>query len=175
MLFSSDFIYHGEVNVAQEELNSFLSAAEDLQIKGLSKGQQEGGAYKTVAPPRPRAVPIPFTRKTPAPAAPGQHLAAKRPRPAHEVDPAVKELAGLKTEPIGAEMTADAEDGQSTSAAAMDPGAFQQGVVTQAESIGDEDEENYEGFPEGYVEGEEEGLDSSLEGQDSNRGKTGSS
>ena len=29
-----NFMYHGEVNVAQEELNSFLSVAEDLKVKG---------------------------------------------------------------------------------------------------------------------------------------------
>jgi hypothetical protein len=32
-----DFMYHGEVNVAQEELNSFLAVAEDLQVKGLTQ------------------------------------------------------------------------------------------------------------------------------------------
>jgi len=31
------FMYHGEVNVAQEELNSFLSVAEDLEVKGLTQ------------------------------------------------------------------------------------------------------------------------------------------
>ena len=32
-----NFMYHGEVNVAQEELNSFLSVAEDLRVKGLTQ------------------------------------------------------------------------------------------------------------------------------------------
>jgi len=33
-------MYHGEVNVAQESLNSFLAVAEDLQIKGLTQTDQ---------------------------------------------------------------------------------------------------------------------------------------
>ena len=32
-----DFMYHGKVNVAQEDLSSFLAVAEDLQVKGLSE------------------------------------------------------------------------------------------------------------------------------------------
>ena len=32
-----NFMYMGEVNVAQEELNSFLSVAEDLRVKGLTQ------------------------------------------------------------------------------------------------------------------------------------------
>jgi len=32
-----NFMYHGEVNVAQEELNTFLSIAEELKIKGLTQ------------------------------------------------------------------------------------------------------------------------------------------
>ena len=32
-----NFMYHGEVNVGQEELNSFLAVAEDLKIKGLTQ------------------------------------------------------------------------------------------------------------------------------------------
>merc|ERR1719315_724529 len=32
-----DFIYDGEVNIAHEDLNEFLAAAEDLKVKGLSE------------------------------------------------------------------------------------------------------------------------------------------
>lgn len=32
-----DFIYDGEVNIAHEDLNEFLSAAEELKVKGLSE------------------------------------------------------------------------------------------------------------------------------------------
>jgi len=32
-----NFMYHGEVNIAQTELNSFLAVAEDLQVKGLTQ------------------------------------------------------------------------------------------------------------------------------------------
>ena len=34
-----NFMYHGEVNIAQDDLNTFLSVAEDLQVKGLTQGQ----------------------------------------------------------------------------------------------------------------------------------------
>jgi hypothetical protein len=35
-------MYHGEVNVAQDELNSFLAVAEDLRVKGLTQNQPTG-------------------------------------------------------------------------------------------------------------------------------------
>ena len=35
-----NFMYHGEVNVAQEELNTFLEVAEDLKVKGLTQNNQ---------------------------------------------------------------------------------------------------------------------------------------
>jgi len=36
-----NFMYHGEVNVAQEELNSFLAVAEELKVKGLTRNIAE--------------------------------------------------------------------------------------------------------------------------------------
>jgi len=41
-----NFMYHGEVNVAQEELNSFLAVAEDLRVKGLTQNQSGGNEKK---------------------------------------------------------------------------------------------------------------------------------
>eukprot|EP00092_Neocalanus_flemingeri_P003576 GFUD01003835.1.p1 GENE.GFUD01003835.1~~GFUD01003835.1.p1 ORF type:complete len:350 (-),score=90.05 GFUD01003835.1:25-1074(-) len=48
-----NFMYHGEVNVAQEELNSFLSVAEDLRVKGLTQNQSGGQARKGGSVPSP--------------------------------------------------------------------------------------------------------------------------
>jgi len=47
-----NFMYHGEVNVAQEELNSFLSVAEDLQVKGLT--QNKSSQHQQPEQPRSR-------------------------------------------------------------------------------------------------------------------------
>jgi len=51
-----NFMYHGEVNVAQDDLNSFLQVAEDLRVKGLT--QNNGGNIGT-EPKKPQPVDIP--------------------------------------------------------------------------------------------------------------------
>ena len=47
-----DFLYYGEANVYQENLDSFLSIAEELQLKGLegSKDQQESNREERLNP-----------------------------------------------------------------------------------------------------------------------------
>ena len=41
------FMYHGEVNVAQDNLNSFLSVAEDLKVKGNMRAPHLGPRIKS--------------------------------------------------------------------------------------------------------------------------------
>ena len=39
-----NFMYHGEANIAQDDLNNFLAVAEDLKVKGLTQGNSESSA-----------------------------------------------------------------------------------------------------------------------------------
>ena len=50
-----NFMNHGEVNVAQEELNSFLTVTEDLKVKGLTQNNQNCGSDNTVTRDIPKA------------------------------------------------------------------------------------------------------------------------
>ena len=47
-----DFLYHGEANVYQENLDSFLAIAEELQLKGL-QGNQTGALSEEIQPTKP--------------------------------------------------------------------------------------------------------------------------
>jgi len=105
-----NFMYMGEVNVAQEELNSFLSVAEDLRVKGLTQNNSspaQESSPKTSSKPdnqkqslRPRD---PIERDTiapppkrPRPVAPVQQLST----PSYQAeDDDIQEVVPVKTEP----------------------------------------------------------------------------
>ena len=45
-----DFLYYGEANIYQENLDTFLNIAEELQVKGLN-GENGGGGGGDEDPP----------------------------------------------------------------------------------------------------------------------------
>jgi len=72
-----NFMYHGEVNVAQEELNSFLAVAEELSVKGLTQNQPSAPNNKSESYSKPQLKP-PSTSNPPER---DQHTSsAKKPR-----------------------------------------------------------------------------------------------
>jgi len=163
-----NFMYHGEVNVAQEELNTFLAVAEELQVKGLTQG---GGGSNQTATSKPKSEPPPPRPRPPEPS----RAPAPAPRPRPTVPPSsasfvpptshsdiadddIQEVMPIKTElPSSYQSTAPA-------AAPHHDGT----VAMQEEQYGEEGYEDYGG----YEGGEGYGDASMLEG-DQNKGVDG--
>jgi len=95
-----NFMYHGEVNIAQDELNSFLAVAEDLQVKGLT---QNGGAPSSNPPPKqPPEQPRPQKqqiRPSPAPSRPPYEPPQVQQQNDQMVEVAEVVGSNIKTEP----------------------------------------------------------------------------
>jgi len=82
-----NFMYMGEVNVAQEELNSFLAVAEDLRVKGLTQNNSsDSSSHKETKSEPSRSAPPPRARSPPSQRDPGPP--PKRPRPTPPPPPA---------------------------------------------------------------------------------------
>jgi len=76
-----NFMYHGEVNVAQEELNSFLSVAEDLQVKGLTQNNSSSNSNPKPEMPPPTPTPPSIQKPRPSFRELETNPNTKRPRP----------------------------------------------------------------------------------------------
>jgi len=156
-----NFMYHGEVNVAQEELNSFLAVAEELRVKGLTQNNQGGSSSSSSkkdsfsAAPRPQAA---------APRLPDPVPPPKKPRPAaapsysgHDDDDIQEVIPTVKTEPL--------------QAAAVAPEPYQQqeqgGQLQQVDDGMGYDEEGYEDYGAYGADG---GYEGTLVDQDGNKG-----
>jgi len=90
-----NFMYHGEVNVAQEELNSFLAVAEDLRVKGLT--QNQGGASSAVRRPK---SPIMKPSVTRPPDREIHQQPPKRPRPAEPPRNNISSLSSISSHAV---------------------------------------------------------------------------
>ena len=117
-----NFMYHGEANIAQEDLNSFLSVAEELKVKGLTQSQVGGGgeASKPFKPPS----------KDPPPPPPKRPKMTSSHKTADDDD--IQEIMPVKTEPAAART--DFYSGDQVEA------------DTQVAEYGEETYENYEEY-----------------------------
>eukprot|EP00092_Neocalanus_flemingeri_P016565 GFUD01017925.1.p1 GENE.GFUD01017925.1~~GFUD01017925.1.p1 ORF type:complete len:335 (-),score=111.39 GFUD01017925.1:101-1105(-) len=97
-----NFMYQGEVNVAQEELNSFLAVAEDLKVKGLT---QTNSDYKKPANPQHSGSAKPSDKTDPLPT-PKRQRPAPPPAPRaappsyHPDEDDIQEVVPVKSEPV---------------------------------------------------------------------------
>jgi len=191
-----NFMYHGEVNVAQEELNSFLAVAEDLKVKGLTQNSSGSDAKPlprseiprprvrdpperaeaTPPPKRPRPPPVPMSRAAPPP-----------PSTYRQDEDDIQEVVPVvKSEPISHHqdtpnhnVTPMAQIEQPYNAPAPQVNQMQhEGVVADPNmEYGEEyGVGEYEGYEEGGMDGSYDGgmmMDNSgLDGNDSNKDET---
>jgi len=106
-----DFIYQGEVNVAQEELKSFLAVAEDLKVKGLTNNNS-GSKSSSSSSQRirerssPKEDPVPPPKKPRLnPIVPKSSVASLFPPPAPSHYDQIQDVAPVKSEPLEPEPT----------------------------------------------------------------------
>jgi len=174
-----NFMYMGEVNVAQEELNSFLAVAEDLRVKGLTQNNADAGdkskadsAAKSNSsrnrepperdpggqPPPKRARPVPSTPSTPVqqtnsrPAPPVAASQASAAASNYEDDD-IQEVVPVKSEPREATTPSTAmttsNQNDYQDSSIVESG---QGQVALEESYQD-DSYDYGNYEEGYDDG----------------------
>jgi len=98
-----DFIYHGEVNVAQDSLNNFLAVAEELAIKGLTTDSQKPGGSDPHANSEQRKKAVAKRKSVPqSSSAPVQiPVQAKKPKTDDDVEGIIEDVdvKGIKAEP----------------------------------------------------------------------------
>ena len=134
------FIYHGEVNVSQDDLNPFLAVAEDLKIKGLTQNSSED---RKSAAPKNKIVKqqsqIPSVNLPPPPP-------LKLPPKQAISNPAIKPISQLHTN--------DDDDIQEVEPEVKsEPGSSRLGVMQQY-SHGDTEDMNPMSYDESYDYGE---------------------
>jgi len=161
-----NFMYHGEVNVAQEELNSFLAVAEDLKVKGLTQGNNSSDSKSshTAPPPRPDPpkarlpdpTPPPVKRPRPGPSPSQQPRQIAPSQPAYqEQDDDIQEVAPIvKSEPAS-HVAAEAQYQQG------------QGIVADPNMEYGEEYGEYEGYEEGDYDTSM--MDPNMAGADGNK------
>jgi len=155
-----NFMYKGEVNVAQEQLNSFLAVAEDLQVKGLTQSNNDNKESKSNISSKPSSSSSQYPPiKKPKVSNSGSYSVAASGNSQYQsssagvggqidsvdADDDIQEVVPVKTEPAAAVSHLQTQESESESM----PAQVEEGGYTE------EGYEGYEGF-EGY-----EGYDTS--------------
>ena len=144
-----NFMYHGEVNVAQEELNSFLAVAEDLQVKGLTQNISNKPSApvkeQTASTPIPKQRPL---KPSPQPPSHRERPTLPPPRPAYHA-PAIQKVSPVvKTEPESHAVSYTTAN-EETNSGVVGVENMEEGFVD-----GRFEYEEYEGGQYGYDEGQ---------------------
>ena len=95
-----NFMYQGEVNVAQEDLNTFLSVAEELQVKGLTQGNN-GSGQQSSKPAAPKSEPYkPSASRSDVPPVKKPRLSTPAASSSYQaMDDDIQEVVPVKSEP----------------------------------------------------------------------------
>jgi len=140
-----NFMYHGEVNVAQDQLNSFLQVAEDLRVKGLTQNKNGEKSHERVSPST--------AIKSRAPDRDQGGPAPKRPRPSlppppteQDDDDDIQEVVPVKSEPR------DVVPAVPPPPPAPEPD-FQQALVQQDDYSIEEEYEDYDQYQDDTYQG----------------------
>jgi len=166
-----NFMYMGEVNVAQDELNSFLSVAEELNVKGLTQNNSSDTAkpdkFKSnnnrfgdpserdlsSAPPSKKIRPASISGTVPiSNVSPAQHTVVPGQDDIQEVVPVKSEPRDSSTVPSTQQpVVLSREDSKQNYQHLETSGGQQQGTVALQDNY-QEDGYEYEGY-EGYDDG----------------------
>ena len=178
-----NFMYHGEVNVAQEELNSFLAVAEELRVKGLTQNTQQTSQPRKPEQGYPVPSKSPAPQKTRPPDREPLHP-SKRSKPSSAPissyntadDDDIQEVVPVKSEPHdinNSTVNVYEHHHQASVQAQVAPHALApaQTQLVQDDSLnygGDESYEDYGGYEgdQGYG-----GLEQNMASADGNKGK----
>ena len=82
-----DFMYRGQVNIAQEDLNAFLTIAEELKVKGLTQGKQSSSQTSSVSPSKKKTPQIKLPESPPSHPAPPPYRPPIPPLPMPQLMP----------------------------------------------------------------------------------------
>ena len=130
------FMYHGEANIAQDDLNSFLSVAEELQVKGLT--QNSTGGSKTESNP----VKMPVREPNPPPVK-RQKLSMPTSNRSPEDDDIQEIMPVVKTEPQTSTAAPRTDYYPAAAAQSLDQS---QSLENQIAEYGEESYDNYEDY-----------------------------